>query len=93
MKHTALLLTSALMLAACSTSTTSNVVTYDAEGREISSHTTSESTNDTAIKAREIGREVKEGVISGYEWTRDKAEQGYEWVKEKADTSQNSAKK
>ena len=60
------------------------VVTYDAQGREVSSTTTSETTNDTAVKAKEIGREVKEGVISGYEWTRDKTIEGYEWVKEKA---------
>ncbi len=84
MKHILPLGLTALLLAACSTSTTSNVVTYDAQGREVSSTTTSETTNDTAVKAKEIGREVKEGVISGYEWTRDKTIEGYEWVKEKA---------
>lgn len=84
MKHILPLGLTALLLAACSTSTTSNVVTYDAQGREVSSTTTSETTNDTAVKAKEISREVKEGVISGYEWTRDKTIEGYEWVKEKA---------
>ena len=84
MKHILPLGLTALLLAACSTSTTSNVVTYDAQGHEVSSTTTSETTNDTAVKAKEIGREVKEGVISGYEWTRDKTIEGYEWVKEKA---------
>ncbi len=83
----------AFMLASCSTSTTSNVVTYDSQGREISSQTTSASTNDTAVKAKEIGHDVKEGVISGYEWTRDKAVEGYEWVKEKSTNAYDSMKK
>ena len=83
MKHILPLGLIALLLAACSTSTTSSVVTYDAQGREVSTTTTSETTNDTAVKAREIGHEVKEGVISGYEWTKDKTIKGYEWVKEK----------
>ena len=93
MKHAVFLLGLALLLGACSTSTTSSVVTYDAHGREVSSTTTSETTNDTAAKAREIGREVKEDVISGYEWTRDKTVEGYHWVKEKAEASHKTAPK
>ena len=93
MKHLLPLGLTALLLAACSTSTTSTVVTYDAEGREVSTSTTSESTNDTAEKAREIGQEVKEGVVSGYEWTRDKAVKGYEWVREKSSEAYDSMKK
>lgn len=83
----------ALLVAGCSTSTTSSVVTYDAEGREISSSTTSTETSDTAAKAREIGGEIKDGVMSGYEWTRDRTLEGYEWVKEKSSEAYDSLKK
>ena len=83
----------ALLLAGCSTSTTSSVVTYDAEGREISTSTTSTQRSDTAEKAREIGGEIKDGVISGYEWTRDRTLEGYEWVKEKSSEAYDSMKK
>ena len=93
MKHAALLSCLALLLASCSTSTTSSVVSYDAQGREVSSTTTSQPTNDTAVKARELGREVKEDVISGYEWTRDKTIEGYHWVKEKAQSRESAPKK
>lgn len=88
-----LLCLTALLLAACSTSTTTSEVTYDAQGREVSSRTTSQSTNDTADKARELGRDVKDGVVSGYEWTRDKTIEGYEWVKEKSVKAYDSMKK
>ena len=92
MKQSALLCMTALLLTACSTSTTSSEVTYDAQGREVSSRTTSETTNDTAAKARELGHEVKEGVVSGYEWTKDKTVEGYEWVKEKSVKAYDSMK-
>ena len=93
MKRAALLSCLALLLASCSTSTTSTVVSYDTQGREVSSTTTSQTTNDTAVKARELGREVKEDVISGYEWTRDKTIEGYHWVKEKAQSRETAPKK
>ena len=83
----------ALLLAGCSTSTTSSVVTYDAEGREISTSTTSTQRSDTAEKARAIGGEIKDGVVSGYEWTRDRTLEGYEWVKEKSSEAYDSMKK
>ena len=92
MKRHLLLLCLTALLPACSTSTTSSEVTYDAQGREASSRTTSQSTNDTADKAREIGRDVKDGVVSGYEWTRDRTIEGYEWVKEKSVKAYDSMK-
>ncbi len=83
----------AFLLAGCSTNTTSSVVTFDDEGREVSSSTTSSRYDDTAEKTREIGGEIKEGVISGYEWTRDRTLEGYEWVKEKSSRAYESVKK
>jgi hypothetical protein len=29
------------------------------------------------------GTAVKDGVVTGYEWTKDKTVKGYNWVKEK----------
>lgn len=83
MKHLALLCLTALCLTACETKTTGSVVSYDAAGNPVSTEVHQADTNDTADTARAIGREVREGVISGYEWTRDKTLEGYEWVKEK----------
>ena len=83
MKHLPLFCLALLCLAACSTKTTSSVVDYNAAGDPVSTQVHSSRTNDTADTARTIGREVKDGVVSGYEWTRDKTLEGYEWVKEK----------
>lgn len=93
MKRLASLILSSALLTACSTSTTSNVVTYDANGREISSQTTSTSTNDTAATAKELGNDMKEGVIYSYEWTKDKAVEGYQWVKETSINAYDSLKR
>lgn len=93
MKHLLSLGMAAFLLAGCSTNTTSSVVTFDDEGREVSGSTTSRKRDDTAEKAREIGGEIKEGVVSGYEWTRDKTLEGYEWVKEKSSEAYKAVKK
>ncbi len=92
MKQILFLSLAAALLAACGTSTTSSVVTYDDNGREISSQTTVTRTNDAKAAAKEIGHDVKEGVISGYEWTKDKAVEGYQWVKETSVNAYDSIK-
>ena len=73
-----------LALAACTTTTTTKVTTYDSTGAPVTSEVTSTTRNDTVDKARQIGSDVKEGVVSGYEWTKDKTVKGYQWVKEKS---------
>ena len=39
---------------------------------------------EPAEAAKAVGTAVKDGVVSGYEWTKDKTVKGYNWVKEKA---------
>ena len=73
-----------ITLAACTSTTTTKVVTYDAQGDPIVTQTSTVKRNDAAEKAKEIGKDVKEGVVSGYEWTRDKTIEGYHWVKDKS---------
>ena len=93
MKHLPLLCLAALCLAACATKTTSSATSYDAAGNPVSTQVHSRSSNDTADTAKAIGREVKDGVVSGYEWTRDKTLEGYEWVKEKTTGTDNAPAK
>lgn len=78
------LLAITVTLAACTSTTTTKVVTYDAQGEPVVTQTTTVKRNDAAEKAKEIGKDVKEGVVSGYEWTRDKTIEGYHWVKDKS---------
>ena len=72
-----------LLLAACSTTSTTQVTTYDAAGNTIASQTTSTTSNQTMEAVNKAGTAVKDGVVKGYEWTREKTVQGYEWVKDK----------
>ncbi|MBR5882377.1 MAG: hypothetical protein IKY97_02735 [Mailhella sp.] len=72
-----------LLLAACSTSSTTHVTTYDAEGNTIASKTTTTTSNQTMDAVNKAGTAVKDGVVTGYEWTKDKTVKGYNWVKEK----------
>ncbi|HJD96773.1 hypothetical protein [Mailhella massiliensis] len=93
MKHIPLLCLSLFCLASCATKTTSSVVSYDAAGNPVSTQVHSRSSNDTADTARALGNDVKESVVSGYEWTRDRTLEGYEWVKEKTTGTDNAPAK
>lgn len=74
----------ALTLSACTTTTKTESVTYDAQGDPVVTQTTVVKRNDTAEAVREFGDDVKEGVVSGYEWTKEKTVNGYRWVKKKS---------
>jgi len=82
MKHLLFSAMAVFILTGCSTSTT-NVVSYDAEGNAVSSQTTTITRNDTTASAKKLGGDVKDGIVSGYEWTKDKTIEGYRWVKNK----------
>ena len=72
-----------LLLSACSTTSTTQVTTYDSAGNTIASQTTSSTSNQTMEAVNKAGTAVKDGVVTGYEWTKDKTVKGYNWVKEK----------
>ena len=72
-----------LLLSACSTTSTTQVTTYDSAGNTVSSSTTTNTANQTMEAVNKAGTAVKDGVVKGYEWTREKTVQGYEWVKGK----------
>ena len=72
-----------LLLGACSTASTTHVTTYDSEGNTIASKTTTSMSNQTMEAVNKAGSAVKEGVVTGYEWTKDKTVKGYNWVKDK----------
>ena len=72
-----------LLLAACSTTSTTKVTTYDSEGNPIASRTTSSTSSQTMEAVSKAGTAVKDGVVTGYEWTKDKTVEGYNWVKDK----------
>lgn len=78
------LLAVCLLLPACTTKSTTHSTVQDASGNVIHSESASTSTNEAAETAAKIGTSIKEGVVSGYEWTKDKTVKGYNWVKEKA---------
>ncbi len=84
MKTPLLLFTLALTLNACTTTTRTESVTYDAQGEPVITQTTVVKSNDTAEAVKELGRDVKNGVVSGYEWTKEKTASGYRWVKKKS---------
>ena len=80
----AALLALSLLLPACTTTSTTQSTVQDASGRTVYSETSSSSVNEAAEAAKAVGTAVKDGVVSGYEWTKDKTVKGYNWVKEKA---------
>jgi len=92
MKKTAFALTLCFLLSACSTTTTTKVTTYNEAGEPVVSESTSTTTNDTVESMKKIGGNVKDGVVSGYEWTKDKTVKGYEWVKGKVTNDGSAAK-
>ena len=84
MKTPALFFTFALALSACTSTTKTESITYDAQGEPVVTQTTVVKSNDAAEAVKEFGSEVKEGVVSGYEWTKEKTVGGYRWVKKKS---------
>ncbi len=91
MKKLASLLALCLLLSACSTTTTTKVTTYDEAGEPTVSEVTSTTTNDTVESMKKLGSDVKDGVVTGYEWTKEKTVKGYEWVKGKVTDSGTAA--
>ena len=69
-------------LPACTSRTTTEVTNYDASGNPTHKETTTTTRNQVLDSARELGNEVKDGVVTGYEWTKDKTVKGYHWVKD-----------
>lgn len=78
------LLALCLLLPACTTTSTTQTTMQDPSGRVIYSETSTSSSNKAAETAQAVGTAVKDGVVSGYEWTKDKTVKGYNWIKEKA---------
>lgn len=72
-----------ILLSACSTASTTHVTTYDSEGNTVSSTTRTSNANQTVEAMNKAGTAVKDGVVTGYEWTKDKTVKGYNWVKNK----------
>ncbi len=72
-----------LLLAACTTDSSTRVTTYDSKGETVSSSSTTSHTNHTVDAMAKAGKTVKDGAVTGYEWTKDKATKGYDWVQEK----------
>ncbi|MBQ4615662.1 MAG: hypothetical protein IJB29_02985 [Mailhella sp.] len=79
------------LLAACSTTRSTNVTTYDEAGQPVASTTSSSSTSDTMDALSKAGTAVKDGAVAGYEWTKDKTVKGYNWVKDKVQESNTPA--
>ena len=79
-----------LLLAACTTDSSTRVTTYDNQGNAVTSTTSSSHTNETMEAVAKAGEAVKDGAVAGYEWSKDKATKGYNWVQEKfKEQSQN----
>ena len=87
----AALLTLSLLLPACTTTSNTQSSVQDASGRTVYSESSSSTTNEAAETAKAVGSAVKDGVVSGYEWTKDKTIKGYNWVKEKAAANSSPA--
>ena len=81
-----------LLLAACTTDSSTRVTTYDSKGEAVTSSTSSSHTNHTVEAMAKAGQTVKDGAMAGYEWTKDKASKGYDWVQEKVKEQSNSKK-
>ena len=81
-----------LLLAACTTDSSTRVTTYDSKGEAVTSSTSSSHTNHTVEAMAKAGQTVKDGAVAGYEWTKDKASKGYDWVQEKVKEQSNSKK-
>ena len=81
-----------LLLAACTTNSSTRVTTYDSKGEAVTSSTSSSHTNHTVEAMAKAGQTVKDGAVAGYEWTKDKASKGYDWVQEKVKEQSNSEK-
>ena len=81
-----------LLLAACTTDSSTHVTTYDSKGEAVTSSTSSSHTNHTVEAMAKAGQTVKDGAVAGYEWTKDKASKGYDWVQEKVKEQSNNKK-
>ena len=81
-----------LLLAACTTDSSTHVTTYDSKGEAVTSSTSSSHTNHTVEAMANAGQTVKDGAVAGYEWTKYKATKGYDWVQEKVKEQSNSKK-
>ena len=81
-----------LLLAACTTDSSTRVTTYDSKGEAVTSSTSSSHTNHTVEAMAKAGQTVKDGAVAGYEWTKDTASKGYDWVQEKVKEQSNSKK-
>jgi hypothetical protein len=64
-----------LLLAACSTTSTTKVTTYDSQGNMVSSSTSTSTTNQTVEAVVKAGGAVKDGAVAGYEWIKEKSAQ------------------
>ena len=80
-----------LLLAACTTDSSTRVTTYDAKGDAVTSSSTTSHTNHAVEAMAKAGKSVKDGAVTSYEWTKDKATKGYDWVQEKV--KEQNAKK
>ena len=81
-----------LLLAACTTDSSTRVTTYNSKGDAVTSSNSSSHTNHAVDAMAKAGKTVKDGAVAGYEWTKDKASKGYDWVQEKVKEQSNDKK-
>ena len=81
-----------LLLAACTTDSSTRVITYNSKGDAVASSNSSSHTNHAVDAMAKAGKTVKDSAVAGYEWTKDKASKGYDWVQEKVKEQSNDKK-